>query len=581
MLNPQQKAKLIQCCNQLKIDFIVQSVINGDVSLDELPLMPERRAYVENAVSNRPNPEEQADWRAIEALRDNPAAVAQFETLLGQYVRKYDAARSPQNHVDEAAAWLFDLMSRREQAEWEKVDTASYDALQAYLTAHPQSVFVKQAHDALWELMQANPPLVQRYLTDFPAGMYADQARQAMGELVEWDRVRLDGGVRALVEFLRRRPQSVYAAQARHMLTQKKQGVLDEMRACPGKFKVADIKGYINYGLFTEQDLLAQGITTPQVLERIMRSVELPPISQQENPGLQSYSNSTDVYLFGVPSSGKTCVLSGLLGSRRWSNIDLAAYGSGNYISALEIYRRQGMVPDRTNGSFVTLIKGEIPDSKDRKRVHNVNLVEMSGEEFAYKIVNNPTQTVGFEDMGTGATNLLGNANPKVIFIVIDPSADGLLYIPRYDLDGNPVIGPDGQQLRDVTSQDLVLRRLISMIMAEENTALLKRIDTIHFIMTKADMLGYGEERGRRALEICNRYYGSTLGSLRAKCRQHGINASTDGAPMLHTFSLGTFQLGGIYEYDSADSDKLVGVIESITRSSKVEKSYRDKIFGN
>ena len=87
MLNPQQKAKLIQCCNQLKIDFIVQSVINGDVSLDELPLMPERRAYVENAVSNQPNPEEQADWRAIEALKDNPAAVAQFETLLGQYVQ--------------------------------------------------------------------------------------------------------------------------------------------------------------------------------------------------------------------------------------------------------------------------------------------------------------------------------------------------------------------------------------------------------------------------------------------------------------------------------------------------------------
>ena len=581
MLNPEQIAALKQRCNQVKLDFIAQVVAAGDVRLEELPLLPERRAYIENVIKNMPNPAEQADWQAIAALRDNASAQARLEELLNEYVRKYDGVRPPQNHVDEASALLFNLMSRREQTEWQQVNTADYDALRAYLLGHPNSVFTTQAHEHLWTLMQSNPPLMQRYLNDFPGGPYAAQAQQAMGELEEWDRVRMEGNVRALVDFLKRRPQSVYAPMARQMLAQKKQEVLDEMRANPGKFKAADIKGYINYGLFSEQDLLSQGIASPQVLQRILHFVELPPISQQENPGLQSLPDSTDVYLFGVPSSGKTCVLSGLLGSQRWSDIDMVAYGSGSYISALDIYRRQGMTPDRTNGNFVTLIKGEIPDSNDRRRVHRVNLVEMSGEEFANKIVHNPNQIVNFEDMGTGATDLLSNENPKVFFIVIDPSADGLLYISRYDHDGNPVIGPDGRQMCDVTSQDLVLRRLISMIMADENAALLKRVDTIHFIMTKADTLGNGAERGQRALDICNRYYGRTLSSLRDKCNRHGINAATKGAPMLHTFSLGQFHLGGIYEYNPADSDKLVGVIESVTRSVKTDKSLHDKIFGN
>ena len=62
---------------------------------------------------------------------------------------------------------------------------------------------------------------------------------------------------------------------------------------------------------------------------------------------------------------------------------------------------------------------------------------------------------------------------------------------------------------------------------------------------------------------------------------QHRMNAqplfTTDGRPVLHTFSLGQFYIGGVYQYDATDSDKLTEVIRQVSRGMK-QKGWFGKL---
>ena len=52
-------------------------------------------------------------------------------------------------------------------------------------------------------------------------------------------------------------------------------------------------------------------------------------------------------------------------------------------------------------------------------------------------------------------------------------------------------------------------------------------------------------------------------------CQANGINRDTNGQPMLYTFSLGRFYVGGVYQYDPTDANKLVEVLRKCTTSSR------------
>ena len=68
-LTPQQIANLKARCNQINIQFIIDAIASGQIKLEDLPLMPPRRAFVLNALQNMPNPAEATAWKYIEALK--------------------------------------------------------------------------------------------------------------------------------------------------------------------------------------------------------------------------------------------------------------------------------------------------------------------------------------------------------------------------------------------------------------------------------------------------------------------------------------------------------------------------------
>ena len=259
-------------------------------------------------------------------------------------------------------------------------------------------------------------------------------------------------------------------------------------------------------------------------------------------------------------------------------HINLAS-GGGDYAAALQQYTDVGVTVPRTPGTFVTTLDATISSIHEPEKVHKLNLVEMSGEEFAFGIANNPDKVYSFEDMGTGATALLKNDNRKVFFLIIDPTAN-VVRINREIIDGyDEEYGTPITRLEYcVVNQRTLIQKMVNIFQQEGNRDIMKKVDSIHIIMTKSDTLGNPVEREDKAINIFyDKFGGDILKPLKDLCKEYNINSNSNFSPKLYTFSLGTFYVGGLYEYEQTDSNRLVKAIKNSTQGTKT-KTFWDKV---
>jgi hypothetical protein len=259
-------------------------------------------------------------------------------------------------------------------------------------------------------------------------------------------------------------------------------------------------------------------------------------------------------------------------------HINLAA-GGGDYASALQQYTDMGVTVPCTPVTFVTTLEATISGRANNGVDHKINLVEMSGEEFAFGIANNPEHIFTFEDMGSGATELLRNDNRKVFFLIIDPTAN-VVRINREVVDGydEQTGAPITHLEYCVVNQRTLIQKMVNIFENEGNAEIMKKVDSIHIIMTKSDTLGNAVEREEKAYEIFNNKFGHhILEPLINLCKEYNINTSTKFHPKLYTFSLGTFYIGGLYEYEQTDSNRLVQAIKNATHGEK-QRTWWDRL---
>ena len=123
--------------------------------------------------------------------------------------------------------------------------------------------------------------------------------------------------------------------------------------------------------------------------------------------------------------------------------------------------------------------------------------------------------------------------------------------------------------VRKNVNQKIILKRLVDLLAQPENKKILKNVDSISIVITKADLLGNGQERDEEAYRRFMDQHQNIISPLVDLCRENGINASTNGQPMLYTFSLGRFYVGGVYQYDPTDANKLIEVLKGNTEITK------------
>ena len=475
-----------------------------------------------------------------------------------------------------------------EKRDWELLDKKNYTALRNYLIKYPNSIHREEIDDLMWTLTKNAPRLCnfQRYLDDHPEGRHAQEAYDAINEFPVWENVKRSKDIFLVDDYRDNYPNSPFKSEINALYFDLRDETLKKMEENPAEFKYEDVIKLIQADIFNHYDLIDQGLMTEDSWETLQNKDRV----KDSLPKLEDFvinsvegtaPNATDVFLFGVPGTGKTCMLMGLVGADGTSfdinntsltySLNLKKFG-GDYAAALSEFVKKGITPGTTAGSFVTTFHGEILEEVKKGQIleHRINLVEMSGEEFARHIADNENAEVSFEHMGTGATKVMSSENRKIFFIIVDPTRDQVKFTYEeniYDDNGN--ITDSKTRVRYI-NQSTILAKFVSLFELPENQQIMKRVDAIHFIATKSDALDKQGARGEVAVNILKTKYPNSVTKLKTYCRRsRRINRTTNYEPALFTFSLGKFYLGDIFKFDPSETHQILNAIQAISFGRK------------
>lgn len=582
-----QRKRLIEGINNLPINTILSYFQSGEICFTDVPnISAERREYIQQQLDQMPNPQEQREWAEIQSNLINPSQ--ELLNKIASYVRKWEGTRPAGNHVDEAREMYNQVeqtivaqAEELEKADWANVNPFSQTDLIGHLTKYPNTVHKQEIDDAIWSLInKENVQELQNYRVLLPQGSHIQEAQTLLNSIVDWSNVKNTNDIFVVNDYIKRNPNTPFIQQAQILMMGLKQNEKQLMRTRPNEYDVSRLMRLLDEKIVTEQELILDKVVTQNVLDTLRYTdvnADLPDIRKAiESSHAECKDGFTDVFFFGVPSTGKTCVLMGMSRSNSL-HINLAS-GGGDYASALQQYTDVGVTVPRTPGTFVTTLEATISKTNEDS-VHKINLVEMSGEEFAFGIANNADHVFTFEDMGSGATELLKNNNRKVFFLIIDPTAN-VVRINREIIDGydEETGSPITRLEYCVVNQRTLIQKMVNLFETPGNAEIMKKVDSIHIIMTKSDTLGNPVEREEKAYKIFQeKFGGDILEPLIELCKEYNINAQTKFHPKLFTFSLGTFYIGGLYEYEQNDSNRLVKAIRNSTHGMK-KKTWWDRL---
>lgn len=350
---------------------------------------------------------------------------------------------------------------------------------------------------------------------------------------------------------------------AKSCLGRLKQAEMDVMEKYPSAYGYRRLRSLVDIGIVSVDELVARGLTTHDAFKKALDRDKFfynNPIMDcmATEPDQDGGSDDvTDVFLLGMPSSGITCVLMGLLGSNKYEwnrNSNDSKYGD-----VLSAYRENCLLPGGTYHNMFAGIYGTVTDSRGGK--HRVNLIDLSVVQFIDKYALRPEGELSLEDMvGSPAARLLRNGNRKILFIVIDPTVKEIQWnMPvRHNDD-------EGREYYDCIpcylSQRHVIQRIMNILLDPANAEIMEKVDALHFIVTKWDVAERDGKNVNDAMANHMLSYNKACELCRGRRWRNVINKPTDFKPQIYTYSLGKFYVGGTFDFDPTDSDKLVDVI--------------------
>ena len=312
-----QRKKLIEGINSISINSIIKYIQTGDITLDDVPhISAERRQYILDQQNSMPNPVEQQEWQTIEMMLNMPSV--ELMQKLSSYISRWEVGRPAGNHVDLAKQKLPEIESlikseaeRAEQEAWDAVDPFSMTDLMGYLSKYPNTIHKSEIDDSIWSLVnQENVQEIQNYITLLPQGIHVREAQVILNAIVEWNNVKLTNDIFFINDYIRNNPNTPFKNQAQIQLMGLKQQEIGMMRSNPNSYEVNRLLRLINDGIFSDNELINAKVMTDTVLETLRNhdiNADLPDIRQAtENSRAECKDGYTDVFFFGVPSTGKT-----------------------------------------------------------------------------------------------------------------------------------------------------------------------------------------------------------------------------------------------------------------------------------
>lgn len=596
-LGEKEKKQLLYQLDVFPDRFPVKTLVEyitkyDNISIDDFSsLSPQKLMEVEKMVKKASAQSE------LNGIKQQPAntrgEIKRVLDMFPSFYQKYRKEVLP-DVCAQAEAYEADLKRRIEDIdigierdEWNNLDKGNYNALRTYIRKYPNSVHRGEVDDLMWNIVNCLNTVseYERYLADWSDGKHRNEAESIIKFLEEWETIEREKDIISVRFFLDQLPSNSSAyAKVEEFYEKLRADIIEDMRINPSNYPKEYLYSLISNGIFSEYELINQKRITKKLWDVLkdIKPEDLPNLSEFQGEDCMPPARNvcSDIYLFGTPGTGKTCLLMGLVGTNGQGfslNMKLAA---GEYAAALNEYVHRGFAPRATPREWIATICGEAYEKTKKGKIitHNINLVEMSGEQFAFDMVKKKVPAIA--GMGTGASKLLSNKNRKCFFIVVDCSNNYISYRTIEKVTDSKTGQVTAHQRKYLISQSTILTQFVNLFTDSANQKIMDRVDAIHFVVTKADLLGdTQEERHKKARELLFREYGGPILELKTLCqRSKRINYATNYEPLLFTFSLGKFYVGNLYEFDPTDSITIMDYITKFTVGVR-EKSWWERFM--
>lgn len=459
--------------------------------------------------------------------------------------------------------------------EWNEVKSErTVEAVERYLATYPDGQFRSQARalkkeleqkaqddllktetDDAWSIVnKSDIDALRKFVRDYPDSGYVNEANNLINALLLDEIMGVDAEtlVSQISQF--QTDQSLTPAQKDNNIIDTIERFLNEKKVTKEEFlkKIAEdhnllnagvVKRLINTGTISVADLLsisidrafiqkmfngenAQSFATPEKLEKINKQ-------------------STEIYFWGIPSSGKSCALGAILSVAASGRVarsmdpDTESQGYGYMMKLINLFQ---------NGEVGTLMEGTSVDSfyemgfdliDNDSKIHPITCIDMAGELMRCMFKANAGDPMSETDevmLDTMTKVLIDNrsTNRKMHIFVIEFGAENRLY------EGLP--------------QRVYLEGAVSYI---KNTGIFRKdTDAIYIMITKADK-AKNATRDTFNNYINEKYLGFFNG-LEQICQDNEINK---GKVEKIAFSLGDVCFQNYCRFNSRPAENVVNLI--------------------
>jgi hypothetical protein len=274
----------------------------------------------------------------------------------------------------------------------------------------------------------------------------------------------------------------------------------------------------------------------------------------------------TDVFFWGIPSSGKTCALSAIFSTIK-KDYSMEApdcmrkFGATYRDSLVNIFRNDcGYLPGRTNQDrtqympFLFYKRGE----RNKRRI---SFFELSGEVFKYFYEEaNNSQIVDDYDRENIEKSfqtlklLLKSNNQKIHFFFIDYNQE-----TKHTADNNGLTQSNYLEAAATYFRD-------------NNEIFKKRTDAVYVIVTKSDEIR-SDDKTTSAKSFLNDNFGSFMDVLKNQCRKYSVDFK------VKLFSIGDVYFKRICKINRAYSTDIIN--DLLNRVKPVNDSKISKFFNS
>lgn len=507
-----------------------------------------------------------AEYSAEQLVEYIQQGIVNFDELVKDTDGEFDAVKRKKvkellDHADELAWERVQNEHTIETAQW-YLDTFPNGAyrsqarsIKAEIEKQKEDEYIQTTTDDAWILVDKNSSeSLREFVKNFPNSNHVEEANKLINQLLydEIMGVNADTLVSQIHNFqtdknltIEQKDNNIIDAIEDYIKGNKitKNDFLVKLSDDHNLLSSGVVKRLINQGIILTSDLLNLGIEKA-FIQRMFKGDSAITFRTPEKLD-RIHKQSTEIYFWGIPSSGKSCALGAILSVAASGRIaksmdpDTSSQGYGYMTKLIDLFQ---------NGEIGTLLEGTPVDSiiemgfdlvDKENRIHPITCIDMAGELMRCMYKENagdPMSDSDIEMLDTMTKVLIDNrsTNRKMHVFVIEYGAEDRKY------EGLP--------------QKVYLEGAVSYI---KDTGIFKKdTDAIYIMITKAD------KAKNNSPSFFNQYindkYLGFFNGLEQICKDNEINK---GHVEKLAFSLGDVCFQNFCKFDARPAENVVNLI--------------------